>query len=66
MGTKSKESWKKAGPNVVEGTKDMILLPGSEEEDHDHGEEDHHHELDLIRGFHPKWQLRKFQISRIS
>lgn len=32
--------------NVVEGTKGMLLLPGSEEEDHDHGEEGHHHELD--------------------
>ncbi len=32
--------------NVIEGTKGMLLLPGSEEEDHDHGEEGHHHELD--------------------
>lgn len=31
--------------NVVEGTKGMLLLPGSEE-DHDHEEEGHHHELD--------------------
>ncbi|WP_251866073.1 zinc ABC transporter substrate-binding protein AdcA [Enterococcus malodoratus] len=43
------KSWKKGSPNVIEGTKDMLLLPGGEEEehDHDHGDEKgHHHELD--------------------
>jgi zinc transport system substrate-binding protein len=56
---KAKESWKKAGPNVVEGTKDMILLPGSEEEDHDHGEEDHHHELDPHTWVSPKMAIKE-------
>lgn len=41
------KSWKKGAPNTIEGTKDMLLLPGGEEEGHDHGEEaGHHHELD--------------------
>ena len=40
------DSWKKGKPNVIEGTKEMLLLPGGEEE-HDHShEEGHHHELD--------------------
>lgn len=45
--TKATKSWKKDQPRVIEGTKNMILLPGSEEE-HDHGEEKegHSHELD--------------------
>lgn len=40
------DSWKKGSPNVIKGTKGMLLLPGGEEEhdhSHDHG---HHHELD--------------------
>ena len=44
---KAKKGFAKDKPNVIEGTKNMILLPGGEEEhDHDHGEEGHHHELD--------------------
>lgn len=40
------KSWKKGEPNVIEGTKDMLLLPGGEEE-HDHShEEGHHHDYD--------------------
>lgn len=40
------DSWKKGTPNVIEGTKEMLLLPGGEEE-HDHShEEEHHHDLD--------------------
>ena len=31
---------------TIKATGDMLLLPGSEEEDHDHGEEGHHHEYD--------------------
>lgn len=44
---KAKKSFAKDKPNVIEGTKNMILLPGGEEEhDHDHAKEGHHHELD--------------------
>ncbi|MTB63869.1 ZinT/AdcA family metal-binding protein [Streptococcus sp. zg-86] len=33
--------------NVIKATEGMLLLPGGEEEeDHDHGEEGHHHEFD--------------------
>lgn len=43
---KAAKSWKKGAPNVIEGTKGMLLLPGGEEEHEHSGEEDHHHELD--------------------
>ena len=58
---KAQESWEKGIPNVVEGTKDMILLPGSEEEghDHDHGEEGHHHELDPHTWVSPKMAIQE-------
>lgn len=40
------KSWQKDKPRIVEGTREMLLLPGGEE-DHDHSHEDgHHHELD--------------------
>ncbi len=43
---KAIKSWEKGSPNIVEGTKGMLLLPGGEEE-HDHSHEAwHHHELD--------------------
>ena len=56
MGTKkAKRKLEDWALNVVEGTKDMILLPGSEEEDASHGRRRYHHELDShARGFHPK------------
>ncbi|OTO67591.1 MULTISPECIES: zinc ABC transporter substrate-binding protein AdcA [unclassified Enterococcus] len=58
---KAQESWKKGAPNVVEGTKDMILLPGGEEEghDHDHGEEGHHHEFDPHTWVSPKMAAKE-------
>lgn len=58
---KAQESWAKGTPNVVEGTKDMILLPGGEEEghDHDHGEEGHHHELDPHTWVSPKMAIKE-------
>lgn len=45
---KAQKSWEKKQPYVIEGTKEMVLLPGSEdhEHEHEHGEEGHHHELD--------------------
>lgn len=44
---KAQKSFAKEKPHVVAGTKNMVLLPGGDEEhDHDHSEEDHHHELD--------------------
>ncbi|NBA38140.1 zinc ABC transporter substrate-binding protein AdcA [Enterococcus hirae] len=55
---KAKENWKSSKPNVVEGTKDMILLPSSEE-DHDHGEEGHHHELDPHTWVSPKMAIKE-------
>lgn len=43
----AEKGWAKGAPNVVQGTKGMILLPGGEEHDHDHEHgEGHHHELD--------------------
>lgn len=40
------DTWKKGTPNIIEGTKDLLLLPGDDEA-HDHSHEDgHHHELD--------------------
>lgn len=40
------ESWEKGTPNIVKGTKELLLLLGGDE-DHDHShEEGHHHELD--------------------
>lgn len=32
--------------DVVKATEGMLLLPGGEEHDHDHGEEGHHHDFD--------------------
>lgn len=47
---KAAKGWKKGAPNVIKGTENMVLLPGSDEDghdhDHEHGEEGHHHELD--------------------
>ncbi|MGM9904468.1 ABC zinc transporter substrate-binding protein [Enterococcus sp. 10A9_DIV0425] len=57
---KARESWKKGKPNVVEGTKNMVLLPGGEEgHDHSHGEEDHHHELDPHTWVSPKMAIKE-------
>lgn len=39
---------------VIKATEGMVLLPGSEEEDHDHGEEGHHHDLDPHVWLSPK------------
>lgn len=59
---KAKENCEKGSPNVVEGTKAMILFPGVEEEhDHDHGEKRHHHELASYT-----WMLSKIAIKEVS
>lgn len=42
----AKKTWSKNGPEVIEGTKEMLLLPGGEDDHDHHGDEDHHHELD--------------------
>ncbi|MDU5664059.1 metal ABC transporter substrate-binding protein, partial [Streptococcus vestibularis] len=39
---------------VIEASKGMVLLPGTEEEDHDHGGEEHHHEYDPHVWLSPK------------
>ncbi|AQP54608.1 zinc ABC transporter substrate-binding protein AdcA [Vagococcus penaei] len=47
---KAKSSWKKGEPNVIQGTKDMLLLPGTDHEhEHDSAHETHessHHDED--------------------
>lgn len=40
------DSLKGSKVTAVKATKDLVLLPGGEEEDHDHAGEDHHHEYD--------------------
>ena len=39
---------------VIKASKGMILLPGTEEEDHDHGGEEHYHEYDPHVWLSPK------------
>lgn len=56
---KAAESWEKEGPHVVKGTENMVLLPGEEEHDHDHGEEGHHHELDPHTWLSPKMAIKE-------
>ncbi|NTJ98361.1 zinc ABC transporter substrate-binding protein AdcA [Enterococcus faecium] len=43
---KAAKSWEKGTPNIIKGTENMVLLPGNDEDEHDHGEDGHHHELD--------------------
>lgn len=50
--------------NVIKGTKGMVLLPGSEEEDHDHSEEGHSHELDPHVWLSPKYATKQVEIIR--
>ncbi|MBZ3654343.1 zinc ABC transporter substrate-binding protein AdcA [Enterococcus faecium] len=57
---KAQKNWGKGTPNVVEGAKDMILLPGGEEDhEHEHGEEEHHHELDPHTWVSPKMAIKE-------
>ena len=39
---------------VIKASQGMVLLPGTEEEDHDHGGEEHHHEYDPHVWLSPK------------
>ncbi|UWS52868.1 zinc ABC transporter substrate-binding protein AdcA [Enterococcus faecium] len=56
---KAAKGWKKGAPNVIKGTENMVLLPGSDEDGHDHGEEDHHHELDPHTWVSPKMAIKE-------
>ena len=39
---------------IIKASQGMVLLPGTEEEDHDHGGEEHHHEYDPHVWLSPK------------
>lgn len=54
-------SWEKGQPNMIEGTKGIVLLPGSEEDHgHDHSDgDDHHHELDPHTWASPKMAVKE-------
>ncbi|QPS71552.1 zinc ABC transporter substrate-binding protein AdcA [Lactococcus garvieae] len=59
---KSQKLWKKDEPKIIEGTKGLLLLPGSEEEDHDHGGEDHHHDYDPHTWLSPKMAIKEVEV----
>lgn len=58
---KAAKGWKTGSPNMVEGTKNMVLLPGSEEagHHHDHGEEGHHHAYDPHTWVSPQMAIKE-------
>lgn len=51
---------------VIKATGDMLLLPGGEEEDHDHGEEGHHHDYDPHVWLSPKRAIQMVEHIRDS
>ena len=59
---KSKASWKKDNPKIIEGTQGLLLLPGTEEEhEHNHGEEGHHHDYDPHTWLSPKMAIKEVE-----
>lgn len=57
---------KEGDVKIIKATKDMVLLPGSEEEghDHDHSEAGHSHELDPHVWLSPKYAAKQVAIIR--
>ncbi len=54
---KSKASWKKDNPKIIEGTQGLLLLPGTEEEhEHNHGKRGIIMIMTRIHGYLLKWQ----------
>lgn len=61
---KAQKSWKEGSPNVIQGTKNMILLPGDDSHDHDHEKEEHHHELDPHTWLAPSLAIKEVESIR--
>lgn len=61
---KASKSWQKNAPHIIEGTKNMVLLPGTEEEEghsHSEGEEGHSHELDPHTWLAPSLAMKEVE-----
>lgn len=62
---KAQKSWKKGSPNVIQGTKNMILVPGDDSHSHEHDhEEEHHHELDPHTWLAPSLAIKEVESIR--
>lgn len=64
--TKAQKNWKKDSPKIIEGTEEMVLLPGGEEEEehsheHEHENEEHHHEYDPHTWLSPKMAIKEVE-----
>ncbi|WP_285005855.1 zinc ABC transporter substrate-binding protein AdcA [Lactococcus formosensis] len=60
---KSKASWMKDNPKIIEGTQGLLLLPGMEEEhEHNHEEEGHYHDYDPHTWLSPKMAIKEVEV----
>ena len=60
--TKASKSWQKNAPHIIESTKNMVLLPGTEEEEgHSESEEGHSHELDPHTWLAPNLAMKEVE-----
>ncbi|GCF95015.1 zinc ABC transporter substrate-binding protein AdcA [Enterococcus florum] len=58
------DSLKQENVTMIKATKDLLLLPASDEHEHDHGEEGHHHELDPHVWLAPSLAMKEVEAIR--